>query len=182
MNRKNSLIIILWVSIFFCSLAVKSQSKINIQTTKDWISEKLEMYAPLAPKFPLNSGYEQHKYIVKFEGCNLIIEERWENVEENGMYMIYTIPINEMNIPTFGYTSTELVKHLMNIYFTTKGSKGLIKIESVNAEYGNTIKYENKLALFIEKNCELDNIPERLKKAFKDLISSCGGKIIDNAY
>ena len=182
MNKMKFIFVLILAPILIFGQAKKPSSKTSIETTKSWIIEKLEMYAPLSPEFPLGSGFDQHKFVVKIDGCNLIIEERGSNVESDGFYIIYTIPIKEMNIPTFGPTSDKLVNHLMNIYFTIKGSKDLIKFETISFKYGNYTKYTSKLNLFIAKNCELDDIPSRSKKAFKDLITSCGGQIVDSAY
>lgn len=177
--------IFILIPLITLSQVPSDKNKPSFATTKSWIIEKLDIYAPLMPSLILAGKTirypKQQIYKTKIIDCNLIIEERDKTPDSDSFSMIYTIPISEIYVPIFSHGHEEY-KDLISINFSVKGAKPLIKIETIWSNSKGYTEYSHKTGLFLSSECEMDNIPNRFKKAFKDLIINCGGNVVDSAY
>jgi len=134
----------------------------TLEETKDWIKEKLETFRYQEPGFP-------NVFTVSFDDENITFH--FKRTSYGSTYETETtIPVKEMQQIRFSEN-----KNTVWIVFRVKNGKDIKYL------YNQKIELKNETNLIMDKDILNDDLEERLKKAFKSLISSYGGSL-EEAY
>lgn len=161
---------------------VNSNNKIQ---TEEWIKEKIENFTH---EYNQLNGHEYgiEKYEVEFSNGNIIIRKKrdgkslnifTEEWKKSYAYYFYEIPIKELSKLNFVSEGNST-----RIYLKIKSNEPKINqtIETfVSAREQNKI---NTAIFYIPDNLLGDNLPERLTKAFDNLIQIYGGKVTSEIF
>jgi len=170
MMKKIILSIGICISTIF-TISAQESNEATMKETQEWLKEKIEMY-------PNTVGYgEGTIHRVEFpKECQMRIVIAPGNLN---FIKGFTIPLNEIYPINIEQKST-------TTWITFRIIDGYSKIELVRAPYSNLndrdVKYVAEMTLILNKNSEVDNIPERIKKALTHAKKLCGGKVINEKF
>ncbi len=165
----------------------KTQESDKKIETEDWIKEKIE---GLTHDYndPGIGDYGTRKYEVEFNNCNLIIRYKddathshvfTKELSKKYIYETFEIPIK--NLSRLSFNQANKVTHLV---IKIKSNESLIKYE-IQGDYGgytHDTKNVSIITLYIPNDLLQDNLPERLTKAFDQLIELCGGNVTKEIF
>ena len=177
--------LILMISFFGIKSFSQSPTKTEIQ---DWLKEKIEAFTHDFNN-PGIGEFGTDKYEVEFNDCRITIKRKYDATHSNPFngelskkyfYTTYEIPIKELSRLHFNDDTSKISK----MVFKIKSNDSLIKVitETNYAGYSLETKYINIASLYIPNNLLKANLPERLTKAFDNLIELCGGKVTKEVF
>ncbi len=141
-----------------------------------WVKETLESYPSIY--FDGGTNREENMRVnVSFSDCDIIIE----NETQFGSKITTTIPLKEIYVPLYTDRPKNAWADHVGLIFKIKSSQSLIQSDDYY-EGQLTSKYESDFLLLLPKQCVNENIPDRLIKAFKNLIQYCGGSSSSDSY
>lgn len=160
--------------------------KVTKTETQEWIKEKMENFTHDYDELN-GTEYGIDKYEIEFSDCLITIREKKEGKSQNVfngewknsfIYITYKIPMQQLGTITFipGKNKTT------QILFKIKSNETTINevVESSLPSYEE--KAVNVAILYISNNLLMENLPERLTKAFDNLIKLCGGKVVNDVF
>ncbi len=134
----------------------------------DWIKEKLVTYSPYLESILINGKPDYAKRKVSYYDCNLIVE----TTAPSGSVTKLVIPLSNLDInnPTFVEKpdSVSNMKLNMELILTAKGGSKVILLEGFHRK-----DYLSEVSILLHKNCKEENIPEKLKIEFQNVIKLC---------
>ena len=169
------------VTIFFLVVFISANGQTK-KETQEWLKEKIESFSY---QINDNRGHENRRYSVSFNDCIMIIRQQMEfRMDEENLKLISVveIPIKELVKPRFDERNNRIVLILR----TNKDNKITEKLTEVgkNNTTDKVIKNENssETTLVFNKNAEKEKLPERIIKAFNNLIGLCGGSVTKEVF
>jgi hypothetical protein len=158
--------------IFSIGLLSQAQTKPSLLETQTWIKETIESY----PRRTYNAAKSREEFVravVSFENCKMIIEE----IPEYGLHgSKITIPLNKISVPVFNETPARDPKYNIELAFKiTSGEKSMVSEITDGTGWKAPTQKINQTSLLLFRDCVSKKVPERLQKAFENLINYCGG-------
>lgn len=153
--------------------------------TQEWIKEKMENFTHDYNELN-GTEYGIDKYEIEFSDCLITIREKKEGKSQNVfngqwknsfIYITYKIPIQQLSTITFIPENK-----VTRVLFKIKSNATTINeiVESSLPSYEE--KTVNVAILYISNNLLKEDLPERLTKAFDNLIKLCGGKVVNDVF
>lgn len=137
--------------------------------TQEWIANKLEIFA-FSDHTDLNVFYK-----ILFDSCNMWITAKKEILSSGGA----TVLNQRTKIPIKNIIGIKFSEQSNLIWFTIKTNDDVIEEELIDI---NLYTKESEFIFYIDKQIKNENLEDRLKKAFNNLISMCGGLVTKEVY
>lgn len=143
----------------FCLLTYNAFSQTQ-EETENWIKQKLELFYYTNPSDGLDN-----KLSVEFKNGNMIF---YEVKNMSGVTISYqtVIPIKQLNQIMFSEKESTIW-----IIFTTKGTNEI----KVTDDFVIEPELMSKTEIIMSKDVKQNNMQNRLKNAFSDLVKNYGG-------
>lgn len=143
----------------FCLLTYNAFSQTQ-EETENWIKQKLELFYYTNPLDGLDN-----KLSVEFKNGNMIF---YEVKNMSGVTISYqtVIPIKQLNQIMFSEKESTIW-----IIFTTKGTNEI----KVTDDFEIEPELMSKTEIIMSKDVKQNNMQNRLKNAFSDLVKNYGG-------
>lgn len=142
--------------------------------TQDWIKEKLQglSYTTEDSK----GGYVKHTFKVSFTDCKMSMTEVLDTYLA-GVSVLVTF-VTEIPVKDLAKLSFSNNEYGVTLFFRTKTSDN---IKETVIELNKTTFVSEKEYRF-SKIANNDNLPERLTKAFNNLVKLCGGQVTKEVF
>lgn len=169
------------ITIFFLVVFISANGQTK-KETQEWLKEKIESFSY---QININEGYENRRYSVNFNDCIMIIRQEMEfsnGKHDIKLISVVEIPIKELAKPRFDERNNRIVL-ILRTNKDNKISDKLTSYDNNNKTY-KVIKNENssETTLVFNKNAKKEKLPERIIKAFNNLIGLCGGSVTKEVF
>lgn len=170
-------------TIFLLTSPSFSQTK---QETQEWIKYYIETYNYIDQRY----DYPYMTNVVEFTDCNLVITEKIFNWKiYKGLVIMNTVEIPIKEISKINFREFEEKNLWLDI-----GTRGNSILQTTTVEGTRTAEnasaydeaaysgYRGRWSVILKKSIKEDDLDKRMIKAFKHLISLCGGTVITDVF